>query len=116
MAKKTDTAKPKTRKRTTERSEPTNANQRGGQGRGTLNRIGALWIGNGKNGKFMSGRIELAEGEETRILVFKNGYKENASHPDYVIYEPENPSENRNRNAQARGRGNATHADDDIPF
>jgi hypothetical protein len=53
-----------------------------------LKKIGALWIGNGKNGKFMSGRIELSEDEELRVLVFKNGYKEKPSQPDYVIYEP----------------------------
>jgi hypothetical protein len=53
-----------------------------------LKKIGALWIGNGKNGKFMSGRIELSEDEELRVLVFKNGFKEKPSQPDYVIYEP----------------------------
>jgi hypothetical protein len=55
-----------------------------------LKKIGALWIGNGKNGKFMSGRIELSDDEELRVLVFKNGYKEKPSQPDYVIYEPQN--------------------------
>jgi hypothetical protein len=54
-----------------------------------LKKIGALWIGNGKNGKFMSGRIELSEDEELRVLVFKNGFKEKPSQPDYVIYEPQ---------------------------
>lgn len=118
MAKKTDN-KPATKKgggntppRRTNRTQPT----RNANARGTLNRIGALWIGDGKNGKFMSGRIELSEDQEVRILVFKNGYKENASHPDYIIYEPETPSESRGRNDQARGRGTATHSDDDIPF
>jgi hypothetical protein len=53
-----------------------------------LTKIGALWVGSGKNGKFMSGRIELGEDNEMRILVFKNGYKEKDNQPDYVIYEP----------------------------
>jgi len=54
-----------------------------------LKKIGALWLGTGKNGsKFMSGRIELSEDEELRVLVFKNGFKEKPSQPDYVVYEP----------------------------
>jgi hypothetical protein len=118
VAKKTD--KPTTPKkgggnpppRRTNRTQPT----RNVNARGTLNRIGALWIGEGKKGKFMSGRIELSENQEVRILVFKNGYKENNSHPDYIIYEPETPQESRGRNDQATGRGNATHSDDEIPF
>jgi hypothetical protein len=65
------------------------AKRASGNDRGKLNKIGALWMSEGKNGKFMSGRITLDDGEtEVRILVFKNGYKEQAKHPDYVIYEP----------------------------
>lgn len=52
-----------------------------------LNRVGALWVHVGRNGKFMSGIIELAEGQQIRLMVFKNGFKEQAKHPDYVIYE-----------------------------
>ena len=81
--------------------------------KGGLNRIGALWLGEGRNGKFMSGRIELTEGQEVRILVFKNGYKEENKHPDYIIYEPENEQEKDNRRTAAKGFG-AT--DYDIPF
>lgn len=47
--------------------------------------IGALWIGEGKTGKFMSGEIEL-DGKKTRIIVFKNNYKKEDKHPDYRIY------------------------------
>lgn len=61
-----------------------------------LKKVGALWIGNGKNGKFMSGRIELSEDEEMRVLVFKNGFKEKPSQPDYVIYEPMDEHDNSN--------------------
>jgi hypothetical protein len=85
-------------------------------GRPALNKIGVLWLKDGQNGKFMSGRIELSDGNEMCIFVFKNGYKENASHPDYVIFEPENEEAKKAREAQAAGKGKATHDDSDIPF
>ncbi len=73
---------------------------------GGLKKIGALWLGSGKNGKFMSGRIEVSEVEEIRILVFKNNYKdEGERRPDYIIYEPE---------TEAEKSGPATN--EDIPF
>lgn len=110
------TAKPK-RKAT--RSKPETANQKkqvGNTSRGNLNRIGALWINEGRNGKFMSGRIELAEDAAIRILVFKNGFKDEPNQPDYIIYEPESAEDTAAREQQARGKGRATHSDDDIPF
>ncbi len=78
-----------------------------------LNRIGALWLGETRNGKrMMSGRIELTENQEIRVLVFKNDYKETESQPDYVIYEPENREDNSNRDRAAK----EWKKDDDIPF
>jgi hypothetical protein len=55
----------------------------------------------------MSGVITLEdEGIEIKLLVFKNTYKEENRHPDYVIFEaPDNDSAN-----------NDTSNDDDIPF
>lgn len=46
--------------------------------------IGALWIKDGKNGKYMSGVVEI-DGAKHNIVVFKNGYKEKENQPDYRI-------------------------------
>src|SRR5215471_5266161 len=70
--------------------------------KGGLLKIGALWIGEGRNGKFMSGRLDI-NGEEIRILVFKNSYKEERKHPDYVVYEPSDANDDSRRENAARG-------------
>ena len=49
------------------------------------NSIGALWINEGKNGKFMAGKITI-EGVSTPIAIFKNKYKNTDNHPDYRIF------------------------------
>lgn len=118
MAKKT-TAPPKGGaggQRRTNRSNPQPANRQTNN-KGGLNRIGALWLGRTKTGAgMMSGRIELFDGS-IRILVFKNSYKEDEKHPDYIIYEPETVEEQRNRETQASGKGKANYSSaDDIPF
>lgn len=79
-----------------------------GDSKNGLKKIGALWLGTGKTGtKFMSGRIEFDDETEIRLLVFKNGYKEQSKHPDYIIYEP----------SEEQNAGRSTPKDDDdIPF
>ena len=48
--------------------------------------IGALWLNVSKAGtKYMSGSVEI-DGVKTKIVVFKNNYKEEEKHPDYKIY------------------------------
>ena len=48
--------------------------------------IGALWLNVSKAGtKYMSGSVEI-DGVKTKIVVFKNTYKEKEAHPDYKIY------------------------------
>ena len=47
--------------------------------------IGALWINEGKNIKYLAGEIEL-DGKVTKIVVFKNSYKTEEKHPDYRIF------------------------------
>ena len=49
--------------------------------------IGALWIKEGQNGKFMSGNVEI-NGVKHPILVFKNTKKEKDNQPDYKICQP----------------------------
>jgi hypothetical protein len=47
--------------------------------------IGALWINKTNKATFMSGIIEDEEGKQTRIVVFKNKFKEKDNQPDYRI-------------------------------
>ena len=47
--------------------------------------IGALWINEGKAGKFLAGNITI-DGVTTSIVVFKNDYKKADNHPDYRIF------------------------------
>lgn len=53
----------------------------------TMEKLGALWLKEGKKGKFMSG--DLRVGADTiPVLIFKNQYKTAANHPDYVVMRP----------------------------
>lgn len=47
------------------------------------NKIGAVWIKTSKAGnKFMSGVIN-----DQKVVIFKNNYKEQENHPDYIVYK-----------------------------
>ena len=60
--------------------------------RGRLELIGSLWVKDGRNGKFMSGELELAgrDGPRTPVLVFKNtpknGEELSPRAPKYKVY------------------------------
>ena len=76
-----------------------------GEDRGELKKIGSLWLKDGKNGKFMSGTLEMF-GIESTVFVFKNDKGENPKRPDYQIFtvandDPEVPKKIN---------------DDDVPF
>jgi len=49
-----------------------------------LEKCGALWVKDGKKGKFMSGEIEI-NGEKLRVMVFKNDKDGVDKRPDYRI-------------------------------
>jgi hypothetical protein len=53
-----------------------------------MEKIGALWIKEGKNGKFMSGII----GGKS-VLIFKNSRKNNPKHPDYEVFKGQDRDE-----------------------
>ncbi len=52
-----------------------------------LKKIGALWIRQGKKGKFLSGELQLEgrDGPKISVLVFKETDKKNQKGPDYTI-------------------------------
>lgn len=52
---------------------------------GDLKKIGALWIREGKAGKFFTGEIEI-NGMKIPLLIFNNRYKEQEKQPDYQIF------------------------------
>jgi uncharacterized protein (DUF736 family) len=51
-----------------------------------LQSIGALWLKDGKAGKFMSGNLEI-NGQKVQIMVFKNTKKADLKQPDYRIVQ-----------------------------
>ena len=60
--------------------------------------LGALWVKNGKNQKYLSGsvNIETMPGvtEALKVVVFTNKNRErNERAPDYVVYRSEDPAE-----------------------
>lgn len=113
---KRSTAPAKQRRAT--RSKPEQRETRGNQ-RGNLNRIGALWLSRNRTrqgDRYMTGRLQLDDNTEIRLMVFKNGYKEEERHPDYIIYEPESQQDTAARDTQAKGKGKADYDDSDIPF
>ena len=68
--------------------------------------IGSLWINKSKKTTFMSGVIEDSEGNQTRIVVFKNSYKEKENQPDYRILKARENEEKEESEETA----------DDLPF
>ena len=49
-------------------------------------KIGGLWISEGKNGKYMFGKLTAAVAAGTKLFVFKNNRKKpGEKYPDYEI-------------------------------
>jgi len=72
--------------------------------------IGALWLNESKSGnKYMAGNVEI-DGVKTKIVVFKNSYKDDEKKPDYRIYLSQ-PMGGAQTTAQP-----ATFEDDEPPF
>lgn len=71
------------------------------------NKIGALWLREDKDGKkYFGGKLEVGN-QEIDVVVFKNGFKTEDKHPDYVVYI----SEKRGQAGQTQRRNT-----DDVPF
>lgn len=70
-----------------------------------IEKAGALWLKNGKKGKFLSGQIEI-NGEKHGVLIFKNKNKrEGTKQPDYQIFWAEGKTEKP-----------ASQKDEELPF
>ncbi len=78
----------------------------------SLKRIGALWIRDGKQGKFMAGEIEVG-GDRIPVMVFRNRKGENPRRPDYQVMVKEEEGQG---GETPRDSGPADFNDDDIPF
>ena len=61
-----------------------------------IKKIGALWLKEGKNGKFLSGMLEV-DGKKINLLVFRNDNKKEDRHPDYTINITEDDDADRLR-------------------
>lgn len=56
--------------------------------------IGALWKHKNEKGEFYTGILDNTDGTKTKLVVFKNGYKDRESKPDYLIFESKSNQEN----------------------
>ena len=57
--------------------------------------IGALWSKEGKNGTYMTGTIELEEGQKVSIVIFSNDKGGVETRPDYRIFKQRPKGESR---------------------
>lgn len=69
-------------------------------------KIGAVWAGNDKDGNpMLTGQIG-----DARLVILKNGYKEQDKHPDYIVYIAEN------KKRDSDGDNEPPPQKNDIPF
>ena len=74
------------------------------------NKLGALWKNVHKNGdEFFTGVLENADNTKTKIVIFKNGYKNKDSQPDYMILKAREKQDNFEFNTDE-------NEFDDLPF
>jgi uncharacterized protein YbbC (DUF1343 family) len=66
-------------------------------------KIGALWIKDGKKGKYMGGEMEL-DGVKRKVMVFKNNYKKTDAQPDYIINMAVDDEQQQDRSAPEPSR------------
>ena len=76
-------------------------------------KLGALWKKVKNNGdEFYTGVLENADGTKTKIVVFKNGYKNKDSQPDYMILRAREQQSTFNFNENVQ----ENEFEDDLPF
>lgn len=47
---------------------------------------GAIWKKSGQYGEYLSGQVELSNGEKVNFKAYLNNYKQAEKHPDYRIF------------------------------
>ena len=70
--------------------------------------LGALWEKENDKGTFFSGVLENEDGTKTKIVIFKNNYKDTEKKPDYVILKA--------REVQNDFKMSEDYSNDDLPF
>ena len=51
--------------------------------------IGALWKREGKNQKYLTGKMKSADGTEQQVVIFSNKNKTKDNQPDFRVYKSE---------------------------
>lgn len=71
--------------------------------------IGAIWVREGQNGKYMTGKVTV-NGQEIPIVCFLNSYKKNDNQPDYriLISKPKTDYPKRENNSISAQNTNRT--------
>lgn len=75
--------------------------------------LGALWKKVRSNGdEFYTGVLENGDGTKTKIVVFKNGFKDKDSQPDFMILRAREQQSTFNFNENVQ----ENDFEDDLPF
>tara|TARA_Y100000310_G_C20475220_1_gene712062 strand:+ start:377 stop:643 length:267 start_codon:yes stop_codon:yes gene_type:complete len=51
--------------------------------------IGALWKREGRNQKYLTGKMKQADGSEQQVVIFSNKNKTKDNQPDFRVYKSE---------------------------
>jgi len=51
--------------------------------------IGALWKREGRNQKYLTGKMKQADGSEQQVVIFSNKNKTKENQPDFRVYKSE---------------------------
>ena len=81
-----------------------------------LIKIGAIWVGETKNGDDMLSMSIRVGDEEFSCVAFTNDYKKESKHPDFLIYGNEEVEEQKTEQPKKRfGQKKFNKADENVP-
>lgn len=72
--------------------------------------IGAFWKREGRNQKYLTGKIKNDDGSEQQVVVFSNKNKTKDNQPDFRVYK----SEPREQASATESNDTATEAQEDL--